>query len=39
MTKIIMLNGPREVGRDFIADKFIDEGGSVRKLPIMWPTQ
>lgn len=37
MTKVILLNGPRDVGKDFLADKFIDEELSARKLPVTWP--
>lgn len=36
VTRIILLNGPRQVGKDFIADKFVGEADSARKLPIMW---
>lgn len=37
MTRIVLLNGPRQVGKDFIADRFIDHEQSSRKLPVMWP--
>jgi len=37
VTRIILLNGPRQVGKDFIADRFIEHASSARKLPIMWP--
>lgn len=37
MTRIVLLNGPRQVGKDFIGDKFVQEANSARKLPIMWP--
>ena len=39
MTKVILLNGPRQVGKDFIADKFVEDANSARKLPIMWPAK
>lgn len=34
MTKVIMLNGPRSVGKDYIADRCIERLNSTRKLPI-----
>ncbi len=37
VTRAILLNGPRQVGKDFIADKFIEQASSARKIPIMWP--
>ena len=40
MTRIILLNGPRQVGKDFIADRYIENalfGIKARKLPVMWP--
>lgn len=37
MTRAILLNGPRQVGKDFIADKYIDLSSSARKIPVMWP--
>lgn len=37
MTRIILLNGPRQVGKDFIADRFVGEADSARKLPITVP--
>lgn len=37
MTVIVLLNGPRQVGKDYIANAFIDQANSARKLPIMWP--
>lgn len=43
MTTFILLNGPRQVGKDFLADSFIDytrderRVSSVRKIPITWP--
>lgn len=37
MARIILLNGPRNAGKDFIADRFIENADSARKLPIMWP--
>jgi hypothetical protein len=37
MTHVVLLNGPRQVGKDYIADKFIDLHISARKMPIMWP--
>lgn len=37
MTKVILLNGPRQVGKDFIADEFISLNRSARKLPVTWP--
>lgn len=39
MTRIIMLNGPRRVGKDHIASAFVDEVASARILPIMWPVK
>ena len=37
MTQVIMLNGPRTVGKNYIADKFIEQATSARMLPIAWP--
>ncbi len=34
MTRIILLNGPRTVGKDYIADSFIERVKSARKLPV-----
>lgn len=37
MTRIILLNGPRQAGKDFIADRYIENASSARKLSVMWP--
>lgn len=34
MVKVILLNGPRQVGKDYIADRAIELMGSCRKLPV-----
>lgn len=39
MTRIILLNGPRQVGKDFIASRYIEHANSARSLHVMWPAK
>lgn len=35
--QVILLNGPKRSGKDTIANQFIDNSNSARKMPLMWP--
>ena len=37
VTRIILLNGPRQVGKNFIADRYLENASNARTLPVMWP--
>lgn len=40
--RVVLLNGPKGVGKDYIADHYTDhlaEGDTARVLPLMWPVK
>lgn len=37
MTYCVLLNGPRQVGKDHIADAYVGTNRTARKMPIIWP--